>query len=587
LRALRFVGPEGYDHRHNEKKTREEGLMATERPDASIDQTGGEHGLIERTPSAYGYPLLIKHLLHTPLMHAPEQEIVYRDLHRYDYRTLRRRIGQLASGLEGLGVRSGDTVAVMDWDSHRYLESYFAVPMMGAVLQTVNVRLSPEQILYTLNHAESDVILVHTDFLSVLEEIQDRFETVKKIVLLDDGDERPETSIDISIEYEELVESGSDEYEFPDFDENTRATTFHTTGTTGNPKGVYFSHRQLVLHTMATMAALGTSAKQGRFHRADVYMPMTPMFHVHAWGMPFIATVMGVKQVYPGRYEPEMLLDLIEKEKVTFSHCVPTVLHMLLDGAAKGDADLSGWKVIIGGSPLPRGMARTALEQGIDIFTGYGMSETCPILTLAQLTPEMLERDLDEQVEIRTRTGRPTPLVDLRIVDAEMRDVPHDGETTGEVVVRSPWLTQGYLKEPEKSEELWEGGYLHTEDIGYVDEQGYLQVTDRIKDVIKTGGEWVSSQAIEDILTQHEGVSEAAVIGVEDEKWGERPLALVALDSDNEVSEDEIKAYIKERADGGEVSKFAVPDQVIFVEEIDKTSVGKIDKKTLREKYAE
>jgi len=233
-------------------------------------------------------------------------------------------------------------------------------------------------------------------------------------------------------------------------------------------------------------------------------------------------------------------------------------------------------------------MARTALEQGIDIFTGYGMSETCPILTLAQLTPKMRERDLDEQVEIRTRTGRPVPLVDLRVVEGEeMRDVPHDGESTGEVVVRAPWLTQGYLKEPEKSEELWEGGYLHTEDIGYIDAQGYLQVTDRIKDVIKTGGEWVSSQEIEDILSQHEGVSEAAVIGVEDEKWGERPLALVALGSDNEVTEDEIKAYIKERADGGEVSKFAVPDQVIFVEEIDKTSVGKIDKKTLREKYAE
>ena len=432
--------------------------------------------------------------------------------------------------------------------------------MMGAVLQMVNVRLSPEQILYTINHAESDVILVHTDFLSVLEEIQDRLETVTKIVLLDDGDERPESSLEISTEYEELVESGSDEYEFPDFDENTRATTFHTTGTTGNPKGVYFSHRQLVLHTMATMAALGTSAE--RFHRADVYMPMTPMFHVHAWGMPFIATVMGVKQVYPGRYEPEMLLDLIEKEKVSFSHCVPTVLHMLLDGAAEGDADLSGWKVIIGGSPLPKGMARTALEQGIDIFTGYGMSETCPILTLAQLTPEMLERDLDEQVEIRTKTGRPTPLVDLRIVDEEMRDVPHDGETTGEVVVRSPWLTQGYLKEPEKSEELWEA-VISIPRISGTSTQGYLQVTDRIKDVIKTGGEWVSSQAIEDILSQHEGVSEAAVIGLEDEKWGEAHCALVALDSDNEVTEDEIKAYVKERADGGEISKFAVPDQVV------------------------
>ena len=562
--------------------------MITEHPDASLTQTGSEADLIERTPSAYVYPLLVKHLLHTPLAHAPEQEIVYRDLKRYDYRTLRRRIGQLASGLEGLGVGPGDTVAVLDWDSHRYLECYFAVPMMGAVLQMVNIRLSPEQILYTINDAESDVLLVHTDFLPVLEEIQDRFETVKKVVLLTDRDEQPETLLEIASEYEELVESGSPEYEFPDFDENTRATTFHTTGTTGNPKGVYFSHRQLVLHTLAGLAALGTSATQGRFHRADVYMPITPMFHVHAWGIPFMATVMGVKQVYPGRYEPEMLLDLIEKEKVTFSHCVPTILHMLLNSAADREVDLSDWTVIIGGSPLPKGMGKTALERGIDVFTGYGMSETCPLLTLAQLTPEMLERDLEEQVEIRTRTGRPLPLVDLRVVDEEMRAVSHDGETTGEVVVRSPWLTQGYLKEPEKSEELWEGGYLHTEDIGYIDEQGYLQVTDRIKDVIKTGGEWVSSQEIEDILSEHPGVSEAAVIGVEDEKWGERPLALIAprADHDEEITEDEIKAYVKEHADSGAISKFAFPDQVRFVEEIDKTSVGKIDKKKLREKYA-
>jgi fatty-acyl-CoA synthase len=557
-----------------------------------LNQAGGEPDLIESTPSAYGYPLLIKHLLHTPLAHVPEQEIIYRDLKRYDYWTLRRRIGQLANGLEGLGVGPSDTVAVLDWDSHRYLECYFAVPMMGAVLQMVNVRLSPEQILYTINHAESDVLLVHTDFLPVLEEIQDRFETVKKIVLLADGDERPETSLEIAAEYEELVESSSAEYEFLDFDENTRATTFHTTGTTGNPKGVYFSHRQLVLHTLATMAALGTSAAQGRFHRADVYMPMTPMFHVHAWGIPYIATVMGVKQVYPGRYEPEMLLNLIEKEKVTFSHCVPTVLHMLLDGAAEGDIELSGWKVVIGGSPLPKAIARTALEREIDVFTGYGQSETCPIITLAQLTPEMLGRDLDEQVEIRTRTGRPIPLVDLRVVEVEgeeMRDVPHGGEATGEVVVRAPWLTQGYLKEPEKSEELWEGGYLHTEDIGYIDPEGYLQVTDRIKDVIKTGGEWVSSQEIEDILSQHPGVSEAAVIGVEDEKWGERPLAVIAPKSDHadEITEDKIKAHVKEFVDSGEISRFAVPDRIQFVEEIDKTSVGKVDKKTLREKYAE
>jgi fatty-acyl-CoA synthase len=410
--------------------------MTTEGPDALVNQTGDEVELIERTPSAYGYPLLIKHLLHTPLAHAPEQEIVYRDLVRYDYRALRRRIGQLASALEGLGVRPGDTVAVLDWDSHRYLECYFAVPMMGAVLQTVNIRLSPGQILYTINHAEADILLVHTDFLPILEAIEDKIEIAKKVVLLADGDERSETSLEISGEYEDLVGSGSADYDFPDFDENTRATTFYTTGTTGNPKGVYFSHRQLVLHTLAGLAALGTAPVGERFHRADVYMPITPMFHVHAWGMPYMASVMGIKQVYPGRYAPDVLLGLIQKEGVTFSHCVPTILHMLLNSPGSQNVDLSDWTVIIGGSALPKGLARAALERGIDVFGGYGMSETCPILTLAQLTPEMLELDVDEQLEIRTKAGRPIPLVDLRAVDGEMRDVPHDGETAGEVVVR-------------------------------------------------------------------------------------------------------------------------------------------------------
>jgi len=559
--------------------------MTTEGPDAPLNQTGGEIELIERTPSAYGYPLLIKHLLHTPLAHAPEQEIVYRDLVRYDYRELRRRIGQLASALEGLGVRPGDTVAVMDWDSHRYLECYFAVPMMGAVLQTVNIRLSPEQILYTINHAEADILLVHTDFLPILEAIEDKIEIAKKVVLLADGDERPETSLEISGTYEDLVGSGSADYDFPDFDENTRATTFYTTGTTGNPKGVYFSHRQLVLHTLAGLAALGTASVGERFHRADVYMPITPMFHVHAWGVPYMATVMGVKQVYPGRYAPDVLLGLIQKEGVTFSHCVPTILHMLLNSPGSQNVDLSGWTVVIGGSALPRGLAQAALERGIDVFGGYGMSETCPILTLAQLTPEMLELDVDEQLEIRTKAGRPIPLVDLRAVDEEMRDVPHDGENAGEVVVRAPWLTQGYLKNPDASEELWEGGYLHTQDIGNIDQQGYLRVTDRIKDVIKSGGEWVSSLDIENILSQHEGVSEAAVIGVADEKWGERPLCLVVPKEGQEITQEEIRAHVKERADSGAISKFAVPERVRIVEEIDKTSVGKINKKILREKY--
>jgi fatty-acyl-CoA synthase len=253
--------------------------------------------LIEHTPSAYDYPLLIKHLLHTPLATAPDHEIVYRDRSRYTYRTLLQRIGRLASGLAGLGVKPGDTVAVMNWDSHRYLECYFAIPMMGAVLQTVNIRLSPEQILYTLNHARADVVLCLNEFLPLLDAIQENLETVKSCVLLSDGDaaaEQAHALVPFAAEYEDLLTSSAPDFAFPDFDENTRATTFYTTGTTGNPKGVYFSHRQLVLHTLAVLGSIASTPEHQRFHRGDVYMPITPMFHVHAWGVPYVATAMGV-----------------------------------------------------------------------------------------------------------------------------------------------------------------------------------------------------------------------------------------------------------------------------------------------------
>jgi fatty-acyl-CoA synthase len=545
--------------------------------------------LIEHTPSAYDYPLLIKHLLHTPLATAPDQEIVYRDISRYTYRTLRQRIGRLATGLAALGVKPGDTVAVMDWDSHRYLECYFAIPMMGTVLQTVNIRLSPEQILYTINHARADVILCHNEFLPLLDAIQENLETVKTFVLLSDGDspaEQRHSLITIAAEYEDLLARSAESFDFPDFDENTRATTFYTTGTTGNPKGVYFSHRQLVLHTLAVLGSLASTPEHQRFHRGDVYMPITPMFHVHAWGVPYVATAMGVKQVYPGRYLPESLLTLIQREHVTFSHCVPTILHMMLTNPAGQDIDLSGWKVVIGGSALPKGLAKMAMDRGIDIFGGYGMSETGPVLTIAQLKPELTELGADEEIIYRTKAGIPIQLVDLRIVDDEMQDVLHDDKASGEVVVRAPWLTQGYLHDSANSENLWRGGYLHTNDIGTINPEGYLLITDRIKDVVKSGGEWISSLMIEDIISQYPGVSEVAVIGIPDEKWGERPLALVVLKQENVsvVTEQHIQAHVREWAERGVISKWAVPE-VRFVDFLEKTSVGKLDKKVLRQKH--
>lgn len=543
--------------------------------------------LIETTPSAYSYPLLIKQLLHTPFAHALDQEIVYQGKLRYTYQDLRDRIGRLANSLNWLGVDHGRTVAVMDWDSHRYLECYFAVPMMGAVLLTVNVRLSPEQILYTINHAKADVLLVHRDFLPILEEIADKLETVRKFVLIADGGETTSSSVAFAIEYEAMLAAASPAFDFPDFDENTRATTFYTTGTTGLPKGVYFSHRQVVLHTIAIMAAIASPASGQRFHRGDVYMPITPMFHVHAWGVPYIATVLGVKQVYPGRYVPDQLLELIREEGVTFSHCVPTILHMLLSAPAANDIDFSKWKVVIGGGPLPRGLAMAAVERGIDIFGGYGMSETCPILAIAQIKPSKNAGERDEELRIRCKAGLPVPLVDLRIVDTEMSERPHDGVAVGEVVVRAPWLTQGYLDNPHASEQLWAGGYLHTQDLANIDADGYVLITDRLKDVIKTGGEWVSSLELESLISQHPGVAEVAVIGIEDEKWGERPMALVVPKAGHEnLSEEDIKNHVRVFSGQGVISKYAVPQTVRIVQALDKTSVGKLDKKVMRERYA-
>jgi fatty-acyl-CoA synthase len=542
---------------------------------------------IHRTPSAYSYQLLIKNILTTPLIYTPKQEIVYRDRLRYDYNTFFRRVTRLAGMLQQQGVQPGDTVAIMDWDSHRYLECFFAVPMMGAVLHTINIRLSAGQLIYTINHAEDDVILVNAEFLRVLEGVKDQFETVKKIILLTDADDTPETSLAIEGEYETLLAKHNDGYNFPDFDENTRATTFYTTGTTGRPKGVYFSHRQLVLHTYGIMGGLCAYKTQAPVDSGDVYMPMTPMFHVHAWGIPYLMTLLGTKQVYPGRYEPEMLLKLIAAEKVTFSHCVPTIMHMLVSSPAVEKVDLSRWKVVIGGSALPKGLCRAALDLGINLYTGYGMSETCPVLTLAHLKSHMMDWDLERQVDIRCRTGLPIPNVVLDIVDPDGKPLPHDGQATGEVVVRSPWLTQGYLKEPERSEELWRGGWLHTGDVGFIDAEGYLKITDRIKDVIKSGGEWVSSLTLEDIISQHEAISEAAVIAVPDEKWGERPLALVVLKKEfaDKVKEEDLLNFFMKFVQNGTIPKFGVPSQVLQVESIAKTSVGKINKRALRKQF--
>lgn len=542
--------------------------------------------MVERTESAYPYPLLLKQLLHTPIIYSPDQEIVYRDKKRFSYRELYARMKRLASGLQAIGVCPGDIVAVLDWDSYRYLESYFGVPGLGAVLHCVNVRLSPEQMLCTMKHAEDQVVLVHEDFIPLIEDIRAQMPFVKKWVLLKDSDREIQTTIPFECEYEELLIRGADDYEFPDFDENSMATLFYTTGTTGDPKGVFFSHRQLVLHTLAMLVSTASLAARGNIlNNADVYMPITPMFHVHAWGIPYAATALGIKQVYPGRYEPGLLLDLIKEENVTFSHCIPTILQMLIGSPNVKEVDLSNWKVIIGGSTLPRGLARSALDLGIEVYSGYGLSETCPVLALTNFKPENATTDREGELDVRTSTGLPMPLVDLRLVDYYMNFQPHDGQATGEIVARSPWMTQSYFKSPEKGRDLWKGGYLHTGDVALINPDGYVRITGRIKDVIKTGGEWISSLELENLISQHPAVAEVAVVGIPDEKWGERPVAMVVPARPEDAEDfpmEELRQFLMEFVEKGVISKFSLPDRIDVVDYIPKTSVGKLDKKIIR-----
>ena len=511
------------------------------------------------------YPLLIKQILTKSSVMSFSQEIVSNPNVRLNYQEFTGRLGRLANSLSAMGISEKMRVGVMDWDTHRYLEYFFAVPMMGAVLHTINVRLSPKQVLYTINHAQPDLIIVHQDFMPLIEELKLEFE--REIIIIPIG---------YGEKYEDWISSSSTSFNFPEFDENRTATLFYTTGTTGDPKGVTYSHRQLVLHTLGLLAGFGSFSGDSGLHRDDVYMPLTPLFHVHGWVFPYAAAMLGLRQVYPNRYDPGTILQLIDSEAVTFSHCVPTVLSMLLDHPNSKKVNLSRWKVIIGGSALSKSLQSRASKFGIRLHAAYGMSETCPFLTVADLS----STDPDAQ----SQTGFPGPLVDLRVVSPNMQDVPHDGLTTGEIVVKAPWLTNGYMDNPKASKDLWRNSYLHTGDVGYIRENGSLQVTDRLKDVIKTGGEWISSLTLENIASSCSNIEEVAAIGIPNEKWGERAVLVVKLSNNanpDRVRKDLMRKF-REHFELGEISKWAIPDNIFFVEQLPKTSVGKLDKKVMR-----
>ena len=503
---------------------------------------------------AHAFPLLIGRLLASVGQHRAT-EIVSGE-RRFGYATLLERIHRLAAFLRAAGVEAGDTVAVMDWDSHRYLECYFAIPMMGAVLQTVNVRLSREVIGFTLRQSGATMLLCHDDFEPVVAALRPDLPGLKRIVRLTDGDEPGS--------YEALLAEAESTFAFADFDENAIATTFHTTGTTGDPKQVFFTHRQIVLHTLATSATLANQPVGQGLSRRDVYMPMTPLFHVHAWGLPYVATLLGLKQVYPGRYDPATLVALKAREGVTFSHGVPTLLRMVIDAVPAG-ASLAPWTMIVGGSALSIDLAREAAGKGIVAVAGYGMSETGPIVAIARA-------DSSEDHDGLTRAGFPIPLV-------EVRTRP---DARGELQLRAPWLTAGYGVQ-DASDALWEGGWLHTQDIAERDPDGALRIVDRMKDVIKTGGEWVSSIEIEGLLVAHPAVAEAAVVAIPSEKWGERPKAFIIVAQGYDApTTDELRSFLAGFAAEGRISAFAVPDAIVVRGSLPRTSVGKIDKKLLR-----
>ena len=539
----------------------------------------------EATPEAYDFPLTIGHLLDASMITAAEEEIVYRDQVRLTYRELRVRIGRLASLLTRLGAEEGTTVAVMDWDSHRYLEAYFAIPMMGAVLQTVNVRLPPAQVAYTLAHAKAEIILCHRDFFPLLAPMLPSLPHVRAVIAIADGEEIavPDWAAG---EYEVLLAESEPDFPFRDFDENAIATTFYTTGTTGDPKGVCFSHRQIVVLALAANGPFGSTSDR-RFGIDDVYMPLTPMFHVHAWAVPFIATMMGVKQVYPGRYDPEMICRLRREEGVTYSHCVPTILQMVIGAARQTGTDLNGWCITVGGSALTHALWKEATREGLAVHAAYGMSETAPTLTISR-RPARSVSDEESDAEALTLAGVPPPMVSVRIVDQEMREVAHDGVAQGELVVRAPWLTPCYTNSVEASAALWRGGWLHTQDVASIDPQGRVAIRDRLKDVIKTGGEWIPSLELEDLVAGIAGVGEVAVIGVPDPRWGERPVALVVpVPGGPEPTVEAANAQIDAAIEIGALSRYARLERLEIMDALPRTSVGKIDKKLLRTQFAE
>jgi fatty-acyl-CoA synthase len=485
---------------------------------------------------------------------------------------------RLAHGLAALGVGSGDRVGTFCWNGQEHLEAYLAIPSMGAVLHTLNIRLFPEQLTYVVNHAQDKVVIVDDSLIPVLSKVAGDFSTVEKFVVVGDGDAStlelvaPQAEV---VRYDALVAGRPATYDWPDVDERQAAALCYTSGTTGNPKGVAYSHRSSYLHSLAvcTPAALGLSERE----RALV---IVPMFHANAWGLPYAAFMSGASLIMPGKFlQAEPLTRMVQEEQVTFSGAVPTIWADILRYGEEHEIDLSSLRTIVcGGSAVPRSlMERFGERYGVRIIQGWGMTETSPLAAVSH-APARVALDDPAEIDWRARTGRVISGVELRIVDDRGNPLPWDDEAVGEIEVRGPWITADYYGDP--SPEKFDDGWLRTGDVGSVNALGYIQITDRAKDVIKSGGEWISSVELENHLMAHPGVLEASVIGVADPRWQERPLACVVRKPDAQVEAAALAAFLAER-----VAKWQVPERWSVNGEVPKTSVGKFDKKVVRARH--
>ncbi|MBM3503357.1 MAG: long-chain-fatty-acid--CoA ligase [Alphaproteobacteria bacterium] len=525
-------------------------------------------------------PLMISSLIEYAALYHGDQEIVTRTIegpiHRYGYRDALARSKRLANALQRLGVGRGDRVATLAWNSQRHLELYFGVSGLGAVLHTINPRLFPDQIAYIANHAEDVYLFVDLTFLPLIEALAPKLKSIKAFVILTDAEHMPPSRLERTLCYETLLAEASADFVWPEFDEAAASSLCYTSGTTGNPKGVIYSHRSTVLHSWGACMpdALDLSS-------SEVILPVVPMFHANAWGLAYAAPMCGAKLVFPGaKLDGASLLELIERERVTLLAGVPTVWLALLGHLAETKKGLGAVRsIVIGGAAAPRSMIDTFQRQyGVNVLHAWGMTEMSPLGVVNRLLPKHAVASNEQRLDVQVKQGRALYGVELKIVDDDGKELPRDGKAFGHLLVRGPWTANGYFKG--EGVRLGAGEWFDTGDVATLDGDGYMHITDRAKDVIKSGGEWISSIEIENLAVGHPAVAEACVIGVPHPKWDERPLLLVVKRSGATVSREEMLAFLTPK-----LAKWWLPDDVIFVPELPHTATGKLLKSKLREDY--